>query len=101
MLVATLPFPAMSVILPAGIFTLMDPLPVGVSLTVETVLLTLIRSLKEPSPETLISSIISPVTASLAVIDKVNWESFVVEPLATAVPLLLAAVIVAVGLTLS
>ena len=38
---------------------------------------------------------------SLAVIDNVNWESFVVEPLETAVPLLLAAVIVAVGVTLS
>jgi hypothetical protein len=79
----------------------MEPLPVGVSLTVETVPLTLIRSLKEPSPEILISSIISPVTASFAVIDKVSWESFVVEPLAIAVPLLLTAVIVAVGLTLS
>ena len=92
--------PSASVKVFAATSIVVAPAAVGVKVAVYTVLLVAVKSEIVP-PVTLISPMAKLLVASLEVNVKVRVASFVVAPSATAVPLLLAAVMVMAGPTLS
>ena len=88
--------PSASVNVPAATSIVVAPLADGVKVAVYTVELVAAKLLIAP-PETVMSPATKLEVASLDVNVKVSVASFVVAPSATAVPLLLAAVMVMDG----